>query len=207
MLGEQINLDVVVADPGAFLAAIADGTQKLRLGTVPNSAATEVLTITPDVQVYAQLEGDRIGGFKPSSMTPGKQALFALTLIINESEDAWPLLLDQPEDDLDSRSIYGSIVPFLMQRKRDRQVIMVSHDANLVVGADSEQIVVANRHGDDRPNRGSRTFDYLTGSLEWSDPHTEAEYVLERSGTREHACEILDGGEEAFLKRRLKYKI
>lgn len=205
--GDQIHLEAVFADPGAFLAAIADGAQKLRQGTTGPMAATEVLTLTPDIEFYAQMQGDRIGGFRPSSMTPGKQALFALTLIINESEDEWPLLLDQPEDDLDSRSIYASIVPFLMRRKRDRQIIMVSHDANLVVGADSEQIVVANRHGDDRPNRDCRTFDYLTGSLEWSVPRSEAEFVLESSGTREHACEILDGGEEAFLKRRLKYKI
>ena len=94
-----------------------------------------------------------------------------------------------------------------MKRKRDRQIIMVSHDANLVVGADSEQIVVANRHGDDRPNRDGRTFSYLTGSLEWTSAPVDAEFVLEASGTREHACEILDGGEEAFRKRRLKYKI
>ena len=72
-------------------------------------------------------------------MTPGKQALFALTLILNESDDAWPLLIDQPEDDLDSRSVYDVLVGYLTERKRERQIIMVSHNANLVIGADSEQ--------------------------------------------------------------------
>ena len=76
----------------------------------------------------------------------GKQALFALTLILNESQEPWPLLIDQPEDDLDSRSIYLAIVPYLGERKKERQIIMVSHNANLVIGADSEVVIVANRH-------------------------------------------------------------
>ena len=62
----------------------------------------------------------------------------------------WPLLIDQPEDDLDSRSVYAEIVPFLKEKKKERQIILVSHNANLVIGADSEQIIVANRNGDDR---------------------------------------------------------
>jgi hypothetical protein len=84
---------------------------------------------------------------------------------------------------------------------------MVSHNPNLVIGADSEQLVVANRHGDDRPNAGGRMFDYSTGSLEHSFPDRDADSVLERCGVREHACALLDGGEEAFHKRRQKYNI
>jgi len=141
-------------------------------------------------------------------MTPGKQALFALTLIINESHEAWPLLIDQPEDDLDSRSIFKTIVPYLMRRKVDRQILMVSHDANMVVGADSEQVIVANRHGEDRKNRNDQMFAYLSGALEWTAPVDEqAEFILESCGIREHAIEILDGGEDAFQKRRDKYKM
>ena len=84
---------------------------------------------------------------------------------------------------------------------------MVTHNANLVVGADSEQVIVTNRHGDDRQNRDGRTFDYLTGSLEQSRARRASEYILETGGVREHACEILDGGEEAFQKRRDKYRM
>ena len=82
---------------------------------------------------------------------------------------------------------------------------MVSHNANLVVGADTEQIVIANRHGIDRKNRRAQTFNYLSGSLEHSSPmRSAAEYILESCGIREHACGILDGGEEAFQKRKAK---
>lgn len=173
-----------------------------------SSVAADVHTLTKEIRFSAELDSDRIGGFSRSSMTPGKQALFALTLILNESQEPWPLLIDQPEDDLDSRSIYDTIVPYLTKRKRERQIIMVSHNANLVIGADAEQVIVANRHGNDRRNRDSRTFEYYTGALEDSRPLNEASATaLGRFGIREHACEILDGGEEAFRKRREKYKI
>lgn len=206
--GRLLDLDRVHGDVQAFLSALASGEQRLKQGNDPPRVATEVLTLAPTVRFYAVLDGDRIGGFERSSMTPGKQALFALTLTLSESDEPWPLLIDQPEDDLDSRSIYDVIVPYLKARKRERQILMVSHNANLVIGADSEQVVVANRHGADRPNREQREFDYCTGSLEHTMPsRDDVSEVLWQCGVREHACQILDGGEEAFQKRRDKYRI
>ena len=202
-------LDVLKAqaEPAAFLEAAVNGTQKVVKGVEPIAAATEALLVTKAIRFFARLDGDRIGGFERSSMTPGKQALFALILTLSESAEAWPLLLDQPEDDLDSRAIYDTIVPYLKQRKRERQILMVTHNANLVIGADAEQVIVTNRHGSDSQNRDARTFAYLTGALEQSQSRKDTPIVLERYGVREHACEILDGGEEAFEKRRDKYKM
>jgi ABC-type Mn2+/Zn2+ transport system ATPase subunit len=117
------------------------------------------------------------------------------------------LLIDQPEDDLDSRSISTQLVNYLIERKSERQIIMVSHDANLVIGADAEQVIVANRHGAKTENADGRTFDYFSGSLEHTRPRREVELALECGGIREHACDILDGGKEAFQKRKLKYRI
>lgn len=206
--GAAVSYTDAHADPAKFMAALRNGKVALNKGYEPRAVAADVLAVTKEVRFSAELDADRIGGFTRSSMTPGKQALFALTLILNESQEPWPLLIDQPEDDLDSRSIYETIVPYLAARKRERQIIMVSHNANLVIGADSEQVVVANRHGDDRKNAGNRTFEYFTGSLEHSQPlDKSSETTLGRFGIREHACEILDGGEEAFQKRREKYKI
>jgi len=56
----------------------------------------------------------------------------------------------------------------LKKKKKERQIIMVSHNANLVIGSDSEQIIVANRHGTDRKNADGKQFNYFTGSLEYS---------------------------------------
>lgn len=204
---KNVDLAAIEANPAGFLSALASGEQKIRQGRSAVEIAVAALQITPEVRFCAELDGDRIGGFQVSTMTPGKQALFALSLILNETSDRWPLLIDQPEDDLDSRSIFEQIVPYLVKRKSDRQIIMVTHDANLAVGADSEQIIVANRHGDDRPNRRGRTFDYVSGSLEHSSPMTAHREALKMCGIREHACLILDGGETAFRKRKQKYQI
>ncbi len=201
-----INLKKIRSKVESFLDYM-NTTQKLRINQNKKQAAIAALCTTEDIRFNATLEGDKIGGFTLSSMTPGKQALFALTLILDESDDAWPLLIDQPEDDLDSRSIYEYIVPYLTSRKKERQILMVSHNANLVVGADSEEIIVANRHGADRKNRASKTFDYLSGAIEDSKDKTANQYVLESCGIREHAIDILDGGKEAFEKRKDKYKI
>lgn len=206
--GDEVSYQDAQADPTKFLLALHNADVRLNKGYEPSAVAADVLTVTKEVRFSAALDGDRIGGFERPSMTPGKQALFALTLILNESQEPWPLLIDQPEDDLDSRSIYETIVPYLMKRKKERQIIMVSHNANLVIGADSEQVIVANRHGDDRKNDDGRTFEYFTGALEHSRPLNKASATtLGRFGIREHACEILDGGEEAFRKRREKYRI
>lgn len=206
--GDAVSFQDAQDDPAKFLEELRRGRVTLNKGYTPSAVASDVLTVTAEVRFSAELDADRIGGFGRSSMTPGKQALFALTLILNESQEPWPLLIDQPEDDLDSRSIYDTIVPYLMERKKERQIIMVSHNANLVIGADSELVIVANRHGDDRKNKHARTFEYFTGALEHSQPlNKSSATALGRFGVREHACEILDGGEEAFQKRRNKYKI
>jgi predicted ATPase len=171
--------------------------------------AIDALLAAQEVRFSAEIEEDKIGGFETSTMTPGKQALFALALILNESEEAWPLLIDQPEDDLDSRSIYDVLVRYLADRKKERQIIMVSHNANLVIGADSEQVIITNRHGDEgRENRRGQLFQYMSGSLEHSQAPAKSKYAFDAcGGIREHACEILDGGAEAFRKRQEKYKI
>jgi len=206
--GDSVSYGDAQVDPTRFLKALRAGKIALNKNYDSKAVAADVLSVTKEVRFSAKLDSDRIGGFSRSSMTPGKQALFALTLILNESQEPWPLLIDQPEDDLDSRSIYDTIVPYLLKRKKERQIIMVSHNANLVIGADSEQVIVANRHGDDRKNKNERTFEYFTGALEHSQQLNESSATtLGRFGIREHACEILDGGEEAFQKRRDKYKI
>ena len=114
------------------------------------------------------------------------------SLVDSESDEPWRRLLDQPEDDLYRRSIYELIVSYLSVRKRERQVIMVSHNANLVVGADSESVIAANRHRRDRKNRDHRRFDYKSGPLKHSQPLRPKITVLESRGISEYTCGILD---------------
>lgn len=203
-----VNLDIIREKPGEFLAAIHLKKQKVIARYDGKDVAQNILSLTEKILFTADMEGDKVGGFSESTMTPGKRALFALRLILAESDDAWPLLIDQPEDDLDSRSIYDEIVPFLKGKKKERQIIMVSHNANLVIGADSEQVIVANRNGNDRKNADGKQFNYLTGSLEFTDKKDcSCGDTLKSQGICEHACEILDGGEQAFENRNNKYNI
>lgn len=202
----HLKIDYIRNNPSKFLSAVFSEKQKINVGNDKKTVAKEVLSLTEKILFTAEMEGDKIGGFSEPTMTPGRRALFALRLILVESEDTWPLLIDQPEDDLDSRSIYDDIVPFLKKKKIERQIIMVSHNANLVIGSDSEQIIVANRNGSDRKNMDGKQFNYLTGSVEHTkEKDKKFKDTLTAQGIREHACDILDGGKIAFEKREKKY--
>ncbi len=203
-----LKIEEIRKDPSKFLSDIYLGRQKVNAHHDKKEVVVESLQLTEKILFNAEMEGDKIGGFSESTMTPGKRALFALRLILAESDDTWPLLIDQPEDDLDSRSIYDEVVPFLKEKKKERQIIMVSHNANLVIGSDSEQLIIANRHGNDRKNEDGKQFNYLTGSLEFTKDYDEhCKDTLGAQGVCEHACSILDGGKAAFESRKNKYHI
>lgn len=204
----KFKLNEIRDNPIQFIKKIYSGEQKINVGYEKKNVVKDALTLTEKILFTAEMEGDKIGGFQRSTMTAGKQALFALKLILGESDDKWPLLIDQPEDDLDSRSVYDHIVPFLKKKKKERQIIMVSHNANLVIGSDSEQIIVSNRNGDDRPNEDGKEFNYFSGSIEnTKEKEIEKVDILKSQGIREHACDVLDGGKDAFEHRRNKYNL
>ena len=141
-------------------------------------------------------------------MSPGKKGLVLLRLLIDLSHEEWPILLDQPEDDLDNRSVYDELVSFVKEKKKRRQIVIVTHNPNLAVGADAEQVVVANQEGQEqgRDNRKFK-FEYVSGALENSFelPEAKQKAILFRKGIRQHVCDVLEGGKEAFQKRERKY--
>lgn len=138
-------------------------------------------------------------------MSPGKKGIILLILILKLSNAKHPILIDQPEDNLDNRTIYNKLKEFIKKRKSERQIIMVTHNANLVVPTDSENIIVANQSGQDQGNDNSEfKFDYINGGLEESFKVTGQD-ILRQMGIREHVCDILEGGEEAFKNRENKY--
>ena len=141
-------------------------------------------------------------------MSDGKKAFVILKLLLEFSDKECPILIDQPEDSLDNRAIYNELVAYLKQKKKKRQIILVTHNANIVVNADAEEVIVANQHGEDSKNKDGIKFQYITGSLENTKSKDEnLEIVLQSQGIREHVCEILEGGTEAFKKRESKYAL
>ena len=142
-------------------------------------------------------------------MSQGKKALVLLEMIVNLDNNNCPLLIDQPEDDLDNRSIYNELVQYLRKKKQERQIIVVTHNANVVVGADAEEVIIANQAGDDTPNY-SKQFEYRCGAIEnvspiYGDDGEILRGVLNQKGIQEQICDILEGGKEAFELRQRKY--
>lgn len=142
------------------------------------------------------------------TMSPGKRGLVLVQLILHISNATHPILIDQPEDNLDNRTISNELREFVKDKKQARQIIMVTHDANLVVLTDAENVIVSNQAGEqpDRENAQFR-FEYVTGALEYTfrQPEEQAPGILYSCGIREHVCDVLEGGEEAFRKREEKY--
>ena len=97
-----------------------------------------------------------------------------------------PFVFDQPEDDLDNEFIIDHLLPVFREIKKYRQVIIATHNANLVVNADSEQILIA--------TNSDEVLKYEAGALE-------------NPTIRSRICDILEGGEKAFLKREIRYGI
>ena len=159
-----------------------------------------------EIKYNVQMDNDTI-----DVMSPGKKALVLLKLLIDLADSKCPILIDQPEDDLDNRSVFKDLIPFIKKKKKDRQIIIVTHNANVVLGADAEEVIVANQQGSNVPNKKFR-FEYRSGAIEnnmpvYTDDGTIEQGILNSRGIQQHICDILEGGESAFELRKNKYHI
>jgi hypothetical protein len=123
--------------------------------------------------------------YRPLEMLSPGQKSTAILLLIMQASDV-PLLIDQPEDDLDNRFIYDDVVKRLRAAKPRRQFLIATHNANIPVLGDAEQILVL-----DSTDRGGELV--ARGAIDNRDVRDAAELILE-------------GGEEAFSLRREKYE-
>ena len=98
-----------------------------------------------------------------------------------------PLIIDQPEDHIDTEFLTKRLIPLIKQKKEERQIILCTRDPNLVVLSDSELVIVLK--DDDK--------DDITEQI--------IEGAIEEPGIEEYICNILEGGKDAFLKREKRY--
>lgn len=131
----------------------------------------------------------RLGGKNLNELSPGEKGLLLLIFYLQLDKDNIPLLIDQPEDNLDNDSIYAVLAQCIRQAKKHRQVILVTHNPNLAVGADAEQIIYVKLE-----KSNNYKFSYETGAIE--NPNINQKII-----------DILEGSQPAFVKRRLKYQI
>ncbi|MCH9674389.1 MAG: ATP-binding protein [Gammaproteobacteria bacterium] len=137
--------------------------------------------------------GIQYEGLEIERLSPGTRGIVLLLLYLAiDNEDDRPLIIDQPEENLDPKSIFDELVTRFRTAKLRRQIIIVTHNANLVVNTDAEQVIVATC-GPHRPNELPE-ITYQAGSLE--DPEI-----------RRSVCDILEGGEEAFRERARRLRV
>ncbi|MCL6358130.1 DNA repair protein [Pectobacterium parmentieri] len=123
-------------------------------------------------------------------LSAGQRGTFYVCLKLATDTFGSPFVFDQPEDDLDNDFIMHNLVPLFRKIKQYRQVIIVTHNANLVVNCDAEQVIIA--------SNTDEVISYRSGALEYGD-HGEA------NSMRKAICDVLEGGRAAFEAREQKY--
>jgi energy-coupling factor transporter ATP-binding protein EcfA2 len=126
-------------------------------------------------------------------LSPGTRGIVLLLLyLVVDTHDRRPLFIDQPEENLDPQSVFDELVPHFRAARQRRQVIVVTHNANLVVNTDADQVIIAS--SERREDGGLPTITYQSGSLE-------------NPKIRSAVCRLLEGGKRAFLERERHYRL
>lgn len=145
---------------------------------------------TGHITVGYGLQYDGVG---IEQLSPGTRGIVLLLLYLAiDAEDDRPLIIDQPEENLDPQSIFQELVHRFQDAKKRRQIIIVTHNANLVVNTDADQVIVATC-GPHRPGQ-LPVITYESGGLE-------------NPRIRQHVCDILEGGERAFKERAKRLRV
>ncbi len=121
-----------------------------------------------------------------NKISVGQRGTVYLCLKLATSTFSTPIIYDQPEDDLDNQFIINELVGIFKSIKKFRQVIIVTHNANLVINSDTEQVIIAENIDE--------VLSYNGGSL-------ENEEIID------NVCTILEGGKYAFEQRKNRYKL
>jgi predicted ATPase len=88
-----------------------------------------------------------MGAKELSELSPGERGTLLLVFYLLVDKDDIPLVIDQPEENLDNQTVYELLVPCMKEAKRRRQLFMVTHNPNLAVVCDAEQIICADLVG------------------------------------------------------------
>lgn len=122
-----------------------------------------------------------------NELSPGEKGALLLVFYLSIDTEDMPLIIDQPEDNLDNQSVFNVLTHFIRAAKKRRQIIVVTHNPNLAVGADAEQILYVSLD-----KKKKNKFSCETGSIE-------------NPSINKHIVDILEGTMPAFDKRKLKY--
>ena len=180
------SLDRVVADIRGFQSGdkesweTKDARFAPKLRDLPSERVDRLALYLPEDVLSVSFRGRVSGPWQPIAQgSPGQQTAALLAFVLGFGSD--PIVLDQPEDDLDSTLIYELLVARLRGTKPTRQVILVTHNPNIVVHGDAEYLVSLDV-------RDSQTVIGCDGGLQEDD-------------VRNEVCRVMEGGREAFENR------
>lgn len=120
-------------------------------------------------------------------LSPGERGALLLVFYLLLDNNDIPLVIDQPEDNLDNQSVATILVPFIREAKKKRQIIMVTHNPNLAVVSDAEQVIYV-----DLDKEKNYVFSTVSGSIEDKAVNTKI-------------VDVLEGAMPAFNTRKRKY--
>lgn len=129
----------------------------------------------------------KMGGRDLAELSPGERGIVLLIFYLALSKESKPIIIDQPEDNLDNQSVFSKLVPCICKAKQRRQVIVVTHNPNIAVACDAEQIIYCEMDKD------ARQIQYQAGAIE-------------NPEIRDHIVDVLEGTMPAFDLRRQKYR-
>jgi ABC-type lipoprotein export system ATPase subunit len=130
-----------------------------------------------------------MGGRSLGDLSPGEKGALLLVFYLLVDRSDYPLLIDQPEENLDNQSVFKVLVPFIKEARRRRQVFLVTHNPNIAVVAGAEQVVFCEMDKSD----GYR-LSYESGALE-------------SPAMNKHVLDVLEGTRPAFASRDETYRV
>lgn len=128
----------------------------------------------------------KMGGRSLEELSPGERGIVLLIFYLALSKNNTPIIIDQPEDNLDNQSVYNKLVPCICAAKKKRQVIIVTHNPNIAVACDAEQIVYCHM------DKNKYAVTYEAGAIE-------------NQEVKKHVVDVLEGTMPAFNLRKKKY--
>ena len=131
----------------------------------------------------------KLGDSELTQLSPGEKGALLLIFYLFIDKNDVPLIMDQPEENLDNQSVYELLVHYIKEAKKKRQIIIVTHNANLAVVCDAEQIIYSRI---DKSNKN--TVSYFAGAIE-------------SSSINKKIVDVLEGTMPAFNNRDVKYTI
>ncbi|MFK5976718.1 MAG: PHP domain-containing protein [Sulfurovum sp.] len=145
----------------------------------------KLMLLMPEDEIEVQYKPNTNSNFKSlSTASAGQKTTAILTFILSFGNS--PLILDQPEDDLDNRLVYDLVVERLKVAKENRQIIIVTHNANIPVNGDAEYIISMDSE--------SKYLKILTDGS------------VDKVGIKKEICDVMEGSEAAFDMRSRRYK-